>query len=445
MTSRWADRLHEIPSHCQRICRNWKLSSPSSFFVTPVKSPGPEAFQDWEYVKTLAMFSEEMKGKLLPVARECLRVQMQAMKKIEEEPDARDLWFAKVMAARNLEEAKNRTDEDRQRDESIRKEGERMAKRIQVAKEKENSGVACETQVDTNGNLLEAGGEEATRRPYRSDLPLEQDGRPARTDEGRHERKDQRYEPLKSCDKYLQNLEQELKETRSCHEIFACLNESHGELEDIPDDPKDTSLDDLQALHVKKDQLYEAREDYYCALRLQILERYQRMHMRYSRDVRAIESRAENNRTGEVAESRGIGTSGRKRRRDTKAGKRSENYTSSRLYGSDGGVDEVHGTDRSDIEDRISLYNFGYEPEVEHLTREEEVQLLPYDIDIAEIHAKRYELRDRFPGRYKDSDTSLIASGRAFYAARRLKLWKMRQETAAESAHVEADKLYVNR
>ena len=72
---------------------------------------------------------------------------MQAIKKVGEEPDARDLWFAKGMAARRLEVAKNRTDEDRQRDEVIRKEGESMAKKIEAARAKGFSG---EVRVDTN-------------------------------------------------------------------------------------------------------------------------------------------------------------------------------------------------------------------------------------------------------------------------------------------------------
>ncbi|KAI4711052.1 hypothetical protein J4E89_004642 [Alternaria sp. Ai002NY15] len=382
------------------------------------------------------MFSEEMKGKLLPVARECLRIHMQAIKKVGEEPDARDLWFAKCMAARKLEEIKNRTDEDRLRDEVIREEAELMAKRIQVAKEKGNSGVACETQVGTNKDLPEAEGQEATRRPDRSDLPLEQDGRPARINEGRHKRTDQRGESLKSHYKYLQKLEEEPQEAPPRYERFAGLDGDHGELEDIPDDPKDASLDDLQALHVQKDQLYEAQEDYYCALRLQILARYQRMHMRYLRDIRAMRTRKNEDVQDVEVPIRG---NGRPNEKSAKSRCTKRRRTSSPHLQPQKAVDETFEQDQSDIEDRISFYNFGYAPEDEHLTREEEIQLLPFDIDIAEIHAKRYELRDRFPGGCKNSDTSLIASGRAFYAARRLKLWKMRQDAAAGNAQVEAE------
>jgi len=435
MTSRWADRLHEIPSHCELICRNWKLSPPADFFVPPIKSPSPESFQDWEFVKTLAMFSEEMKGKLLPVARECLLVQMQAMKKMKEQPDARDLWFAKCMAARRLEEAKNRTDEDRRRDEVIRKEGELMGKRIQVAKEKGNSGVACKTQVCINESLPEPGVHEATRRPDRSELPLGQDGRPAPTDEGRHKLTDQRAESLRSHGDYLQSDEGAEHKAPSRYEIFADLDGDRCDLEDIPDDPKDASSDHLQALHVRKEQLYKAQEDYYCALRLQILARYQRMHMRYMKEVCAMRTRKHDDVQDVEVPPRGNGWPNE--RKSAKSRCRKRRRTSSRHLQPQKVVDETFEQDKSDIEDRISFYNFGYEPEDEHLTREEEIQLLPFDIDMAEIHAKRYELRDRFPGGYKNSDTSLIASGRAFYAARRLKLWKMRQDAVAESAGVE--------
>ena len=321
MTSKWADRLHEIPSHCERICRNWKLSSPSIFFVPPIESPSPESFEDWEFVKTLAMFSEEMRGKLLPVARECLRVHMQATKKVGEEPDARDLWFAKSMAARGLEKARNRTDEDRQRDEVIRKEGELMAKRIPVTKEKENSGVACETQVNTNRNLPESGVQEATRRPDRSDLPLEQDGRPTRTNKGRHRRTGQRGESLNSDEGCFRSDEDAPQEATSSHEKFAGIDGDDGLLEEPPDGPKGASSDDLRTLHLEKDQLYQAQEDYYHALRLQILARYRRMHMSYSSAVRVVESRVDSAWNREVMTSGDQGTAGRKRKRNIDAGK----------------------------------------------------------------------------------------------------------------------------
>jgi len=321
MASRWADRLHEIPSHCERICRNWKLSSPADFFVPPVKAPSPESFQDWEFVKTLAMFSEKMKGKLLPVARGCLRIHMQAIKKVGEEPDATDLWFAKCMAARTLEEAKNRTDEDRQRDEVIRREGELMAKRIQVAKKKENSGVACETQVGTNRNLPEAGGQKVTRRPDRADLPLEQDGRPARTNEGRHQRTDRRSESLNTQERGFQSAEDAPHEAPSLHEKFAGIDGDDGLLEEPPDDPKGASFDDLRTLHLEKDQLYQAQEDYNHALRLQILARYRRMHMSYLSAVRVVESIVDSDRIGKVIMSGDKGTAGRMRKRNTDAGK----------------------------------------------------------------------------------------------------------------------------
>ncbi|KAI4616143.1 uncharacterized protein J4E87_008878 [Alternaria ethzedia] len=362
---------------------------------------------------------------------------MKAMKKTGEQPDARDLWFTKCMAARRLEEVKNRTDEDRRRDEVIRKEGEMMAKRIQVAEEKENSGVAYETQVGINRNLFEVGGQEATRRPDCSDLPLGQDGRPARTEEGRHKLTDQRGESMRSHGEYLQSDDDAEHKAPSSYERFSGLDGDHCELENIPDDPEDASFDDLQALHVRKDQLYKAQEDYYCALRLQILARYQRMHMRYLREVRAMRTRKNDDVQDVGVPARGNGWPNE--RKSAKPRCRKRRRTSSRHLQPQKVVDETFEQNQSEIEDRISFYNFGYEPEDEHLTREEEIQLLPLDIDIAEIHAKRYELRDRFPGGYENSETSLIASGRAFYAARRLKLWKMRQVTTTESAQVEAE------
>jgi len=436
MTSKWADRLHEIPSHCDRICRNWKLSSPSSFFVPPIKSPSPESYHDWEFVKTLAIFSEEMKGKLLPVARECLRIHMQAMKKTGEEPDARDLWFAKCMAARKLKEAKNRTNEDRQRDEVIRKEGELMAKRIEAARAKGFSG---EVRVDTNGKPPKTHSQDATKRQKLSKLPPQQDSQPAGAMNGRYDRKDQGDGSLRSHGEHFQPDEDALHEAPSLHGQFAGIGGDDGLLEELPDDPKGTSFDDLRTLHLEKDQLYQAQEDYYHALRLQILARYRRMHMSYSSAVRVVESRIDSDQNGEVINSRGNGIANRKRKVDTSAAEKRRRRAPGRHRQLNEAVDEAYDEHQSDIEDRISFYNFGFAPEDEHLTREEEIQLLPFDIDIAEIHAKRYQLRDRFPGGYKNSDISLIASGRAFYAARRLKLLKMRQDAAAESAQVEAE------
>ncbi|KAI4681625.1 hypothetical protein J4E81_009791 [Alternaria sp. BMP 2799] len=104
------------------------------------------------------------------------------------------------------------------------------------------------------------------------------------------------------------------KEARPLHEQFAGIDGDDGLLEEPPDDPEGASFDDLRTLHLEKDQLYQAQEDYYHALRLQIL---------------------------------------------------------------------------SNIEDRISFYNFGYAPEDEQLTKEEEVHLLPFDIDMAETPTPR--------------------------------------------------------
>jgi len=55
----------------------------------------------------------------------------------------------------------------------------------------------------------------------------------------------------------------------------------------------------------------------------------------------------------------------------------------------DAGVNEIFEPHQSDIEDQISFYNFGHAPEDEHLTREEEVHLLPFDIDMAETPTPR--------------------------------------------------------
>jgi len=318
MASRWADRLHEIPSHCERICRNWKLSSPADFFVPPVKAPSPESFQDWEFVKTLAMFSEDMKGKLLPVARECLRIHMQAIKKVGEEPDARDLWFAKCIAARQSEEARNRTDEDRHLDEEITKEGELMAKKIGAARAKGFSG---EVRVDTNEKPPKTHNQDATKRQKLSKLPPQQDSQPTGAMNERCHRKDQGDVSLRSHGEHFQSDEDAPHEATSLHERFAGIDGDDGLLKEPPDDPKGASLDDLRTLHLEKDQLYQAQEDYYHGLRLQILARYRRMHMSYLSAVRIIEGRIDSDQNGDVIKSRGKETAGRKRKRNTDGGK----------------------------------------------------------------------------------------------------------------------------
>ena len=55
----------------------------------------------------------------------------------------------------------------------------------------------------------------------------------------------------------------------------------------------------------------------------------------------------------------------------------------------DAGMNEISKPHQSNIEDRISFYNFGYAPEDEQLTKEEEVHLLPFDIDMAETPTPR--------------------------------------------------------
>ncbi|KAG9187582.1 hypothetical protein G6011_05453 [Alternaria panax] len=98
-------------------------------------------------------------------------------------------------------------------------------------------------------------------------------------------------------------------------------------------------------------------------------------------------------------------------------------------------ADETYVEDKSNIEDCISFYNFGYKPkDEEDFTRAEEMRLLPYKIDMDVIHGKRYEIRDRWPSAQKNYDTSLTASGRALYAERRLELLVMRQEAAYRDA-----------
>ena len=113
----------------------------------------------------------------------------------------------------------------------------------------------------------------------------------------------------------------ETQEAPSLHGKFAGIDEDDGLLEEPPDDPRGASFDDLRILYLEKDQLYQAQEDYYHALRLQILARYRRMHMSYSSAVRFVGSRVDSARNREVMTSGYQGTAGRKRKRNIDAGK----------------------------------------------------------------------------------------------------------------------------
>ena len=167
----------------------------------------------------------------------------------------------------------------------------------------------------------EARDQEANRRKHRSDLPPDQNGRPASTTGRRRKQTERRSESLNTQQRGFQPDENAPHEATSLHENFAGIDGDDGLLEEPPDDPKGASFDDLRTLHLEKDQLYQAQEDYYHALRLQILARYRRMHMSYSSAVRFVESRIDSDWNGEVIMSGDKGTAGRKRKRITDAGK----------------------------------------------------------------------------------------------------------------------------
>jgi hypothetical protein len=437
MANERADGLLEIPSLCERICRNWKLSSASDFFVSPVKSPSPEAFQDWKFVKTLALFSEKMKGKQLVEARASMHSTMRALDKVGEVPIANDLYHAMNRAVREFNGSKERANEYRRMEKASRRDCGLVQERMDAAQAKGNSGMTSATGADTNKKLPEVRGQTAKQRQYRSELQSEHQDRPASTDQRTYKQPDRRNEFLDSNEHRSLPVESRWQEAKPRHRTSERIEKNDDEPEDLPDDPKGASFDELQALHAEKDNLYEAQEDYYHAMRLQILARYRRL-IRYSRDVQFIESRASNARNDVQVPRKGKSWSDRKK--STILGHGSQRRASGRGGRPYEVVDEADKLDQSDIEDRISFYNFGYTPENEEgLTREEEMQLLPYDIDIAKLHSKRYELRDRWPSGCKDYDTSLIAYGRALYAARRLKLWNMRRDDAGASASVDAE------
>jgi hypothetical protein len=339
---------------------------------------------------------------------------------------------------REFNGSKERADEDRRMEEASRRGCGSVQERVDSSQAKGNSRMTSATGADTNEKLSEVRGQTVKQRQYRSELRLEQQDRPASTDKGTYKQPDRRNEFLNSNERRSLPVESRSRVAKPRHESSAHIEKNDDEPEDIPDDPKGASFDELQALHAEKDNLYEAQEDYYHAMRLQILARYRRRLIRYSRDVQFIESRASNARNNVQVPGKGKGWSDSKK--STRLGHGSQRRASRRDGRPYEVVDEANELDQSDLEDRISFYNFGYTPEKEDgLTREEEMQLLPYDIDIAKLHSKRYELRDRWPSGCKDYDTSLIAYGRALYAARRLKLWNMRRGDAGASASVDAE------
>ena len=173
----------------------------------------------------------------------------------------------------------------------------------------------CE-RICRNRKLPETQGQEADRRQDRPDSSPDQSERRASTDGRRSKHTRRRGESLISDEGCFQSAENNTKEARPLHENFAGIDGDDGLLKEPPDDPKGASFDDLRNLHLEKDQLYQAQEDYYHPLRLQILARYRRMHMSYSSAVRVVGSRTDSDRNGEVI-MKGKGTVGRKRKRST--------------------------------------------------------------------------------------------------------------------------------
>jgi hypothetical protein len=354
-----------IPGLLDRICRNSQIACVNDLFVSPLQKPEWSVWEDFRYLKTLALLFEATKGDVKTVRmvlKEQLSHHKHILKKMGDDVTEDLLWWVKGILERKRADDKSRkTNELAERKEAL----QRKAEAISASRGESKEGLHEEkvrTSNDYSGN--ETQGQEnqscSSGGPQRHKTPTSQGSRASGTpqEETRghtgpetapHPESHEPHEPRSVPLPHLWD---------SQDDIDYCKQDYR--LPDIDPDPAGASAEDLLFLRQERDSLFKEKNEYYKAVRLKLHARYQRRLNRYEQQVlrTKINIRDRGSNTAPSPIRRNHDQSPDQREEECPRGSQQHHHASG--AGSQDPNKRVDANNDDDMDGCISLLHFGY-------------------------------------------------------------------------------------